>query len=287
MRELARSSQVISRSDRTSKTSETPVERRRSTKSTERVRPENPWVTTPTSDIEDASRDRITDSSFQRWLLSIAAVLIVVFGIMWIATTRQRFVEQEHPHLLDDETLLLPLAVPVDAPMETVFSILGTRAPRPVPDQPRLQRYSYGTDLEVDAINGRVYAISIRVPNRQWQGLRVGMSEANAQGALMLLGPPRQFGSAVTTRPQDMGGYSVYLSMDERPRKTIGAEVRPPNGCFDVLVDVQPKLAGFVIDGERRYPTLGRGDVSPEWLVTQIRIVSRATVGPFAQGVAC
>ena len=287
MRELARSSQVISRSDRTSKTSETPVERRRSTKSTERVRPENPWVTTPTSDIEDASRDRITDSSFQRWLLSIAAVLIVVFGIMWIATTRQRFVEQEHPHLLDDDTLLLPLAVPVDAPMETVFSILGTRAPRPVPDQPRLQRYSYGTDLEVDAINGRVYAISIRVPNRQWQGLRVGMSEANAQGALMLLGPPRQFGSAVTTRPQDMGGYSVYLSMDERPRKTIGAEVRPPNGCFDVLVDVQPKLAGFVIDGERRYPTLGRGDVSPEWLVTQIRIVSRATVGPFAQGVAC
>ncbi len=278
---------MISRSDRTSKTSETPVERRRSTKSTERVRPENPWVTTPTSDIEDASRDRITDSSFQRWLLSIAAVLIVVFGIMWIATTRQRFVEQEHPHLLDDDTLLLPLAVPVDAPMETVFSILGTRVPRPVPDQPRLQRYSYGTDLEVDAINGRVYAISIRVPNRQWQGLRVGMSEANAQGALMLLGPPRQFGSAVTTRPQDMGGYSVYLSMDERPRKTIGAEVRPPNGCFDVLVDVQPKLAGFVIDGERRYPTLGRGDVSPEWLVTQIRIVSRATVGPFAQGVAC
>ena len=287
MRELARSSQVISRSDRTSKTSETPVERRRSTKSTERVRPENPWVTTPTSDIEDASRDRITDSSFQRWLLSIAAVLIVVFGIMWIATTRQRFVEQEHPHVLDDDTLLLPLAVPVDAPMETVFSILGTRAPRPVPDQPRLQRYSYGTDLEVDAINGRVYAISIRVPNRQWQGLRVGMSEANAQGALVLLGPPRQFGSAVTTRLQDMGGYSVYLSMDQRPRKTIGAEVRPPNGCFDVLVDVQPKLAGFVIDGEQRYPTIGRGDVSPEWLVTQIRIVSRATVGPFAQGVAC
>ncbi len=214
-------------------------------------------------------------------------MLIVVFGVIVITTSGQHFVKQEHPRLVKDQSLLRPLAVPVNVRMETVFSVLGTQAPQAVPDQPRLQRYSYGTDLEVDAINGLVYAISIRVANRVWRGLRVGISETNAQGALALLGAPRQFGSPVTTQPRDIGGYSVYRSMDERPSKTIGAEVRPPNGCYDVLVDVQPKLAGFLVDGDRRYPALGEGNVSTEWVVTQVRIVSRSMLGPFSQGVAC
>jgi len=288
MRELARSSQVISRPDLTSKASVTPISRRRS-KSIERIRPTNPWVTTPPKKpyVEETALNRIAGRLFQRRLLSTAAVLIVVFSIIVISTSGQHFIKQEHPRLITDQSLLRPLAVPVDVRMETVFSVLGTQAPRAVPDQPRLQRYSYGADLEVDAINGRVYAISIRVANRVWRGLRVGISEANAQGALALLGAPRQFGRPIATQPRDMGGYSVYQSLDERPRKTIGVEVRPPNGCYDVMVDVQPKLAGFLVEGDRRYPALGEGIVSAEWVVTQVRIVSRSMRGPFSQGVAC
>jgi hypothetical protein len=287
MRELARSSQTMGRPDLTSKA--TPIPHRRSSKSVERIRPTNPWVTPPPKKpyVEETHLEKITDRLLQRRLLSAAAVLIVVFGVIVITTSGQHFVKQEHPRLVTDQSLLRPLAVPVNVRMETVFSVLGTQAPRAVPNQPRLQRYSYGTDLEVDAINGRVYAISIRVASRVWRGLRVGISEANAQGALALLGALRQFGSPVTTQPRDMSGYSVYRSLDERPRKTIGVEVRPPNGCYDVLVDVQPKLAGFLVDGNRRYPALGEGKVAAEWVVTQIRIVSRSIRGPFSQGVAC
>lgn len=288
MRELARRSQVISRPDLTSKGTVTPIPRRRSTKSIKHITPENPWVTTQPKKphVKETPLDRITGRLLQRRLLLAAAVLIAVFSIILISTSGQHFVKQEHPRLVD-QSLLRPLAVPVNVRIETVFSVLGTQAPRAVPGQPRLQRYSYGTDLEVDAINGRVYAISIRVANRVWRGLRVGISETNAHGALALLGAPRQFGTPVTTQPREMGGYSVYRSMDERPRKTIGVEVRPPNGCYDVLVDVQPKLAGFLVDGDRRYPALGEGNVSAEWVVTQVRIVSRSIRGPFSQGLAC
>jgi len=287
MRELARSSQSIGRQDLASKAMPTP--RPRSSKSIKRIRPTNPWVTPPPKKpyVEETPLGKITDRLLQRRLLSAAAALIVVFGAIVITTSGQHFVKQEHPHLVTDQSLLRPLAIPVNVRMETVFSVLGTQAPRAVPSQPRLQRYSYGTDLEVDAINGRVYAISIRVASRVWRGLRVGISEANARGALALLGAPRQFGSPVTTQPHDLGGYSVYRSMDELPRKTIGVEVRPPNGCYDVLVDVQPKLTGFLVDGDRRYPALGEGNVAVEWVVTQVRIVSQSMRGPFSQGVAC
>lgn len=289
MRELARSSQLASRPSLGSKANVPPTPRRRASSSTERVRPTNPWVTPPPKqvEIEEAPFDGVLGQVQQRRIMAIAAILVIVLGAIVVFTSGQRFVAQEHPRLVMDQALLRPLAVPVDVPMETMFSVLGTQAPRAVPDVPRLQRYSYGTDLEVDAINGRVYAISIRVPNRVWRGLRVGISETNAQGALALLGAPRPVGDPITSQPRDVGGYSVYTSMDQRPRKTIGVEVRPPNGCYDVLVDVQPKLAGFLIDGSRRYPSLGEGSPSAEWVVTQIRIVSRSIRGPFAEGVVC
>jgi len=288
MRELARSSQVVTRPSLTSKINAPSTPRGRSTKSTERVRPANPWVTPPPKklEIEATPLGTLFGNALQRRSMAVAAALIVVFGVIVIATSGQRFLAQEHPRLVTDQALLRPLAVPVNVRMENVFTALGTQSPRAVPDLPRLQRYSYGTDLEVDAINGRVYAISIRVPNRPWRGIRVGISETNAQGALALLGSPRAFGDPVANQPRDMGGYSVYMSMDQRPRKTIGVEVRPPNGCYDVLVDVQPKLAGFLIDGSRRYPSLGPGNPSAAWVVTQVRIVSRSLRGPFAQGVA-
>jgi hypothetical protein len=223
----------------------------------------------------------------QRRLITVAGALIVILGAWLLASSGPRFVEQPHPRIVTDQALLRPLAVPVNVRMETVFSVLGTQAPRAVPDEPRLQRYSYGTDLEVDAINGRVYAISIRVPSRVWRGLKVGMSETNARGALALLGTPRQFGDPVDVPPRNVGGYSVYPSLDQRPRKIVGVEVRPPNGCFDVLTTVQPKISGLLIDGSRRYAVLGEGSVQPEWLVTQVQIVSRSMRGPYSPGVAC
>ncbi len=289
MRELARSSQQIRRPNLGS-SARAPIARGPAAqKDVQQVNPSNPWVTTPPKrpDIEDTPLEKLTGGMLKRRLLTGAGALIVVSVMILRATSGTRYIEQKHPPIVEDLTLLRALAVPVNVRMETVFSVLGTQAPRAVPNQPRLQRYSYGTDLEVDAINGRVYAIAIRVAGRVWRGLRVGIGETNAQGALALLGRPRQFGDPVTMQPRDVAGYNVFPSVGQRPRRTIGVEVRPPNGCYDVMVDVQPKLSGILIDGDRRYGVLEDGALTSEWFVTQIRIVSRSMTGPYASGIAC
>ncbi len=285
MRELARSSQMMRRSV------EIPAEAARPSRaeprpSTERQRPTNPWVTTPpkTPEILDTPFDKIQATIRRRQLLVGAAVMIVILTVYLVATSGRQYVERPHPLTVADDQVR-PLAIPVNVRMETVFSVLGTQAPRSVPDEPRLQRYSYGADLEVDAINGEVYAITYRVPNRAWRGIRVGQSEQHAQGALALLGSPQVVGDPIDLAPRTVGNYRVYPSLTERPRKTIGVEIRPPNGCFDVLVDVQPRVTGLLVDGDRRYAVVP--DANPEWAVTEVRVVSRSIRGPFAIGVAC
>ena len=79
----------------------------------------------------------------------------------------------------------------------------------------------------------------------------------------------------------------MYPSLDERPVRTLRAEVRPPNGCLDVLVDLQPRAIGVLLDGDDRYAVVGRGEPTLDWVVTRIRVVSRAIRGPYAAGVAC
>ncbi len=52
-------------------------------------------------------------------------------------------------------------------------------------------------------------------------------------------------------------------------------------------VDLQPRAVGILIDGERRYAVVGRGDVSLDWVTTGVRVINRSIRGPFAEGIAC
>ena len=89
-----------------------------------------------------------------------------------------------------------------------------------------------------------------------------------------------------TASPREMGGYSVY-SFEGRPRRTLLVEVRPPNGCFDVTVDLQPQATGILRDGSQRYVVIGAGsDVPLTWVATRIRITTRRVSGPYS-AVAC
>jgi hypothetical protein len=218
--------------------------------------------------------------------LAIGAGIIVVLAVTLYLTTRPRFVAQAHPAAAVDQDVR-PLPIEPGAPVTMVFALLGTQAPRPVPDEPRLARYSYGTDLEVDVINEAVYAVTFSVPNRSWRGLRAGVPEQTARGTLALLGTPEEVTRGSPATPELRGSYLVYPSLEQRPRRTLRAEVRPPNGCFDVLVDLQPRAAGLLLQEGNRYAVVGRGEEPLEWAITRVRVVDRSVSGPYADGPAC
>ncbi len=285
MRELARSSQILARPPEPQ-----PPAPRQTGKVRRAERPviSNPWVTAPprTPEIQESRFSTIAEGVGRQRLLAVG-LLIVILALTIVLTSGQRFIDQPDPPILTDDADVRPLALPVNVRMTAAFSILGPRAPRAVPEHPRLQRYSYRSAMEVDAINENVYAITLRVTNRVWRGLRVGISERNAEGALALMGTQRTFVDLLNVPPRSVGKYKVFPSLDQRPRKTIGVEVRPPNGCYDVMVDLPPRAAGILIDGDRRYAVIGGGNAPLEWVVTQVRIVSRRMRGPYAEGVAC
>jgi hypothetical protein len=79
----------------------------------------------------------------------------------------------------------------------------------------------------------------------------------------------------------------VYSSLEGRPLRRLQAEVRPPNGCLDVMVDLQPQAIGTVRSGGERFVAVTREGGTPTWVVTQIRIVSRSRSGPYAGDPAC
>jgi hypothetical protein len=112
------------------------------------------------------------------------------------------------------------------------------------------------------------------------------MSERAVEGTLALLGSVQR-GQPATRSLEEVGGYSVYPSLDDRPRRTLLVEVRPPNGCYDVTVDLQPQATGILRSGGRRYAVVGQGSNPPlTWVATRIRITTRRVSGPYA-GVAC
>jgi hypothetical protein len=113
------------------------------------------------------------------------------------------------------------------------------------------------------------------------------MSEQTAAGALALLGTPSELATAARPQPQEMSGYWVYPSLDERPRRTLQVSVRPPNGCFDIQLEMQPQAYGTLDDGERRYAVVAIDSPELTWVVTQIRVVSRSLQGPYSGVPAC
>ncbi len=214
------------------------------------------------------------------------SVLIVALLLILILTSGPDFTAAPNPTPVA-EADVRPLPVQPNQPITIAFSALGARAPRANPDDASLFRYGYGSDLVIDALNANVYAITIRVPNRSWHGLRVGLDERRARGELALLGTPAEASSSSGSPSQARGGYITYPTVDSRPLRTLSAQVRPPNGCYDVVVDLRPQIIGTLDYGNERLFAVAREGGSPNWVVTQVRIVSRSMPGPYGTGTAC
>ena len=117
--------------------------------------------------------------------------------------------------------------------------------------------------------------------------VRVGMSQTNAEGALAMIGTPKEGEPPVTTPPDTVSGYLVYRSLDQRPHRTLLAEARPPNNCFDVSVELQPRSLGILSRRGRQWVVVPPMDGAHEWVATRIRVVSRSLPGPYSSGPVC
>ena len=237
------------------------------------------------SSVTDRPLRWFFSGSFQQRFRPIAFGTIVVLVIALILVSGPSFRSGMYP--MASTGNLRPLPLQPNMSVTSAFGALGTRSPKANPDSPRLAQYTYGTDLVVDALNGVIYAITIRIPNRSWRGLHAGMSEREARGALTLLGTIVEPEPAAVPPPEAMGGYWVYPSLDDRPRRVLQVQVRPPNGCFDLQVDLQPQAVGTLDDGERRYAVVGTESAALDWVVTQVRVVSRSLRGPYSGPPAC
>jgi hypothetical protein len=254
---------------------------------------EDPGTPVPGSDglvrsIEDqlnVATDRLSDPFRRvgRWIKDqakarpgVATVMVLVGIVVMVSMIRgmggPEFQARPSPPAATGD--VLPLAVEPGQPLDVMFSILGTAAPRPHPTESRMERYVYTLDLVADALNGQVHALRIRTPDRSWRGLRVGMPAVDGEGALSMLG---RFTSRDDGRgqPEARDGYLVFPSRVTVPVTTVTAEMRPPNGCLDVTVEFQPAISGELIDGGLRSPVVGQEGDEVAWVVTEIHVVSR------------
>ncbi|MBI4420691.1 MAG: hypothetical protein HY560_07680 [Gemmatimonadetes bacterium] len=247
--------------------------------------PEAPVTKRPRLPVAVATRfNQAIQLLKQRRNLSIAGAIIAVLLVVIALSGGSRFVSAPSPVYYTGDVRPLPI-MPND-PIAIVLSALGPQSSQPNPSSRTLERYSYGTDLYVDALNSAVYAITLAVPNRAWRGLRVGMTQTMAEGTLALLGVPREVETLAETA-DTISGFVVHRSLDARPRRTLRAEVRPPNGCFDVLVDLQPRAIGTLTRGSRKWAVVARIGGPIDWVVTRIRVVSRSVSGPYAGEPVC
>ncbi len=289
MRELARASRASQATPAPSVPPEPPKKEARELPAGELWRQSLARASAITEVVEAPEREGFLGSfagfGDSRRRLIVGWGLIAVLTLLLILTSGPRYIEAPHPPPPSAQPR--PLILEPFAPVTDVFSILGPQEPQAVADAPQLARHSYGTDFYVDALNRRVYAVTLEVGSRSWRGLQVGQPERTVEGMLAMLGPVRRAGSESTRQPQEIGGYLVFPSLEERPRRTLLVEVRPPNGCFDVTVDLQPQTAGILRRGSRRYAVIGEGSDAPlTWVATRIRITTRRISGPYAS-VAC
>jgi hypothetical protein len=212
------------------------------------------------------------------WMGTVAIVLVIGgIGLLWSAT-RPTFTEQYVPPLIATEPR--PFPVEPNTPMAGVFSLLGTRSPQINPDEPSLARYDYGSGAIVDALNGVVYAVTLETPEQTWHGHRVGSGEQPARGALALEGLARDEPPAPAA-VYPFAGFLTYRSMEVVPRRRLTAEVRPPNGCYDVLVDIRPQVIGSASRRDNTFVAVARRGRPIVWVVHRIQAVNRAVDGPY------
>ena len=276
MRELARASQAARRPSLGALEGPPPAEPRPSRRSERLVAP----VTTPPRIPvpEPGWLDRLGAAVRRRPVPVIGVPLSVILLGLLLFRSGPTFVAQPSPAATNGPAL--PLPIEPGAPITTAFAVLGVQPPQPNPDAPALARYSYGSDLTIDALNGSVYAITLLVPNRSWHGLQVGVPQQQAEGALALLGPPQPAAPPTTPRADTLRDLVAYPSLAERPTRSFKAEVRPPNGCYDVIVDIQPRATGVRPEGQRRWAVVGPPQAPLIWVATRIRVIDRAVAGP-------
>lgn len=281
MRELARASQAIRRPTGAGPVPAPPLPEpppRRSERFTA------PVTTQPRPPVvEPGTLDRLWELARQRPIPAIGIPLILILLAAMVFRSGPMFLQEPSPVPLTGEAL--PLPIEPSASVNTVFGVLGVQPPRPSPEGRSLERYSYGSDLNIDALNGAVYIISILVPNRTWHGLRVGIPEREVEGGLALLAPPQPAAPPVMPRADTLRGLVVYPSLEARPTRSLKAEVRPPNGCYDVVVTIQPRAAGTLVTGERRYAVIGPPETLFEWVATRVQVINRAIAGPAGAAV--
>ena len=249
-------------------------------------RPSSAAMHTPQQQVvTEGPLGRTSLGVLQERFKQLAVGTIVVLTIALIIFSRPSFREGVYPTAVAGTPRPLPLNP--NGHITTAFSALGTRSPKANPDSPSLAHYTYGTDLTVDAVNGIIYAVTVRIPNRSWRGLHAGMPERSARGALALLGAVSEPPSTAVPQPEEVGGYWVYPSLDRRPKRTLQVSVRPPNGCHDVQVELQPQAIGTLAVGDSRYAVVGTESAALDWVVTQVRVVSRSLRGPYSGVPAC
>jgi hypothetical protein len=226
---------------------------------------------------------------FGRYLRANLTVIIgtgliaVAAALAWVVT-RPTFAPAVLPPMPTGDALPFPVAP--NTPIIGAFALLGPRTPGVNPDSPALARYDFGQGTFVDVFNGLVYAVSLELPDRSWEGNRVSTEETRARGTLALLGPVRE-DTAPTLAPFPLGGYLAYRSLDDVPRRLVSAAVRPPNGCYDVQAELRPRVIGTATRGDETFVAVGRRGGTPTWVVHRVRVVSRAMPGPYAGPPAC
>lgn len=217
------------------------------------------------------------------WLaLGVAGVVAL---LLFYEITKPAFVPQQIPPSPSGDAKPVPLGPNI--PLDGVFAMLGTAPGRVNPDSPTLARYVFSDGLTVDALNGTVYAVTVTSPAQSWRGLRVGMDSVAAEGALSLLGRIQARPTPRAAVPFSQEGFQTYPTLAGLPRRTRIAEVRPPNGCYDVIVDFAPRAIGWVSDGKQRFVAIARGNAPLSWALVRIRAVSRALPGPYAAAPIC
>ena len=245
-----------------------------------------PPVTTPprlpTRPLTRAERLVLFLSTHRTVVAGAGALAVIALLLLYIA--RPTFTLGNDPPLLREEAR--PFPVQLGMVIDGVFALFGTVPPRVNPDSPSLARYQFEPGVIVDALNSTVYAVTLTTIDRAWNGNRVGLPERQARGRLALLGPIQE-PDDVTPAPFPVGSYLVYAEAAVRPRRRLVAEIRPPNGCYDVQVDIAPRIIGTVTRGDESFVVVARRGRQMEWVAVMVRAVSRTMEGPYAGAPAC
>jgi hypothetical protein len=214
----------------------------------------------------------------------VGGTLIVIASVLLWVITRPTFQEALVPP--PPIGTALPFPVAPNQPIVAAFAMLGSRTPEVNPDGPTLARYDFGQGTVVDALNGIIYAVTLELPDRSWEGNRVGAGETRARGALALLGPVTDLEPAAAAA-FPFGGYLAYRGLADLPRRRLTAAVRPPNGCLDVQIELAPQVIGTATRGDETFVAVGRRGGAITWVTHRVRIVSRALPGPYAGPPVC